>query len=353
MVAIGERAVCSVGILGVSLWPRDDSTAHGLAVVLVSRVRRHRHCSLISCSFRHHSPLRCSSRQVVHVRLLPERRRGCGTILITRRLIHGSRMGSERLRSEAISVQCRSSSGRIRPSGEGSLLILPRWWWSPLIQSLWLPIRHSIRSNRLRHVRRRRSSLRWSIPIHVRLLLLWWRSTRRPAILHTGRETTIRNLARPHRRSPWHVSRRHTGHRRRTIGRKLRRRAGHRLASPRRRRAPKDIGESGISLGGRGGPEIARSRRAAVVAPLLGLVLSHAPCPWPASLLVSCSAAVSARSLLDIRPYRRPTALSAARASDNAPRSWSISPSRARGVGRLCRYSLLDGCSDLLRAVAV
>jgi len=58
-----------IGIVGrVASFPvGDDSSAHGLGMVVVPRVRRHGHCSLVNGTIRHDPALSGGAGQMVHV----------------------------------------------------------------------------------------------------------------------------------------------------------------------------------------------------------------------------------------------------------------------------------------------
>jgi len=156
---------CRVRVHCIARFPPpiwDDPAAHGLRVILISCVRRHRHRSLVACSLRDHSSLRCRSSQVAlrEIWLLSECV-GWGLAIAAatwrRRLVCRAWVRSKRLSAVAVAVQSWGSR-RIWPLCKRSLIGCASRW-TPRIHSLRLAVGNAVWADWLRHALARRN---WS-----------------------------------------------------------------------------------------------------------------------------------------------------------------------------------------------
>lgn len=138
---------------------------------------------------------------------------------------------------------------------------------------MWLTVGDAVGPHWLRHMLawRNWTPLRRVLRLYLPIDVSW--------SFHWSRRIAIRLLTWPYGRRPRHVARHGPRHGIRSLLWHLRRRSAHHGLAPARWWWPtKDVGESGIALGGRRGGRT-MGGLATVVATLLGLVLCHVACP--------------------------------------------------------------------------
>jgi hypothetical protein len=154
----------------------NDPSTHCLRMVDISRVRSHRHGSLI-WPFRHDASLCCRTCHVVHIRLLSESVR-LRWVTGTRRRELRPRSKSERLGAIRVRVHAR---GRARIRARRSRKAMRHWlairclagWGGPLVEALWLPVWLALGAEWVREILRLRLALWLLQTLGVPRIIAW------------------------------------------------------------------------------------------------------------------------------------------------------------------------------------